>query len=387
MAQFHPTITPEALKDKVIVVTGGANGIGASLVEYCGQQGAYVCFGDVAENAGYQIAQSMCSSGSSSSPRAVFQHTDVTSYQSVLGLFDLALKTYGRIDHVVACAGIMEIGNLFDPALTLETVRETPTTKVLDVNLTGCLYVARIASVYLRQNRPENADRSITLISSVAGFKESPGMFVYQASKHGVLGLMRSLRLYLSSPTHHIRVNAICPWMTTTAMVKGVQEAWMKAKLPCNTPADVAYIIAGVLADSALNGKSIVVGWPWGSSSPGVASGAFIVKRRRLIYRLIILYGSFASAYISRFPASLIELFGVQYLTSVNGVLVPHSGDGSVDRDAVDWNADSSVTALVSSIVYDRVGIVCGVLLFAATLACVSVRIDATLGEVGRWKA
>ncbi|KAH1420180.1 hypothetical protein KXW75_000601 [Aspergillus fumigatus] len=130
-----------------------------------------------------------------------------------------------------------------------------------------------------------------------------------------------------------------------------------------------------------------VVGWPWGSSSPGVASGAFIVKRRRLIYRLIILYGSFASAYISRFPASLIELFGVQYLTSVNGVLVPHSGDGSVDRDAVDWNADSSVTALVSSIVYDRVGIVCGVLLFAATLACVSVRIDATLGEVGRWKA
>lgn len=259
MAQFHPTITPEALKDKVIVVTGGANGIGASLVEYCGQQGAYVCFGDVAENAGYQIAQSMCSSGSSSSPRAVFQHTDVTSYQSVLGLFDLALKTYGRIDHVVACAGIMEIGNLFDPALTLETVRETPTTKVLDVNLTGCLYVARIASVYLRQNRPENADRSITLISSVAGFKESPGMFVYQASKHGVLGLMRSLRLYLSSPTHHIRVNAICPWMTTTAMVKGVQEAWMKAKLPCNTPADVAYIIAGVLADSALNGKSMYV--------------------------------------------------------------------------------------------------------------------------------
>ncbi|GIJ86564.1 hypothetical protein Asppvi_005453 [Aspergillus pseudoviridinutans] len=256
MARFHPTITPESLNDKVIVVTGGANGIGASLVEYCCQQGAYVCFGDVAEDAGNQIAQSLCSSGSSSSPRAIFQHTDVSSYQSVLGLFDLALKTYGRVDHAVACAGIMEIGNLFDPGLTLETVREAPTTKVLDVNLTGCLYVARIASVYLRQNRPENADRSITLISSVAGFKESPGMFVYQASKHGVLGLMRSLRLYLSS-THRIRVNAICPWMTTTAMVKGVHEAWTKAKLPCNTPADVAHIIAGVLADSSINGKSM----------------------------------------------------------------------------------------------------------------------------------
>ena len=103
---------------------GGANGIGASLVEYCCQQGAYVCFGDVAEDAGKQIAQSLCSFGSSSSPRAIFQHTDVTSYQSVLDLFDLALRTYGRVDHAVACAGIMEIGNLFDPALTLETVRE-----------------------------------------------------------------------------------------------------------------------------------------------------------------------------------------------------------------------------------------------------------------------
>jgi NAD(P)-dependent dehydrogenase (short-subunit alcohol dehydrogenase family) len=94
------------------------------LVEYCCQQGAYVCFGDVAEDAGNQIAQSLCSSGSLSTPQAIFQHTDVTSYQSVLGLFDLALETYGHVDHAVAGAGIMEIGNLFDPALTLETVRE-----------------------------------------------------------------------------------------------------------------------------------------------------------------------------------------------------------------------------------------------------------------------
>lgn len=176
----------------------------------------------------------------------------------------------------------MEIGNWFDPNLTLEDVREVcqilsrmalaiainllltisyqpATTKVLDVNLGGCLSVARIASVYLRQNRPKSTDRSITLISSTAGFKESPGLFVYQASKHGVLGLMRALRLYLSSLPYQLRINTVCPWMTTTGMVGGIQRAWINADLPINSPMDVAKVTAGLLVDPQLNGKSMYV--------------------------------------------------------------------------------------------------------------------------------
>lgn len=57
-------------------------------------------------------------------PRILFQTTDVTDYQAVLALFDLAFKTYKRIDHVVSAAGIVEIGNWFDFGLTLETVRQ-----------------------------------------------------------------------------------------------------------------------------------------------------------------------------------------------------------------------------------------------------------------------
>jgi len=91
---------------------------------------------------------------------------------------------------------------MFDPDLTLESVREEPvkSAKVLDVNLKGEVYFARIASVYLRQpdvnskSSTAAADKSLTLVSSVAGFREDPGLFVYTASKHGVLGLMRSLR-------------------------------------------------------------------------------------------------------------------------------------------------------------------------------------------------
>ncbi|BCS23771.1 uncharacterized protein APUU_40215S [Aspergillus puulaauensis] len=257
MAQYTKELAPGSLKDKVIVLTGGANGIGASLVEYATQNGAYVCFGDLAVEAGDTIANTV--NNNSSPPRTIFVKTDVANYDSVLGLFDKAIEVYGRIDHAVAGAGISEIGNVFDPALDMQSIRKPPTTKVLDVNLSGCLYVARIASVYLRQNRPADTDRSIILVSSVAGFKESPGLFVYQASKHGVIGLMRSLRLYLSAPGHGIRTNCICPWMTTTAMVKGIQDGWFKAGLPVNRPLDVAKVMARVLGDKELNGKSMFV--------------------------------------------------------------------------------------------------------------------------------
>ncbi|CBF75878.1 hypothetical protein AN3564.2 [Aspergillus nidulans FGSC A4] len=272
MAQYTKTLSPDSLQDKVLVVTGtgGANGIGASLVEYAVQNGASVCFGDVSVQAGEEIARTVKANAPSSPPRAVFVPTDVTKYDSVLALFDRAMEVFGRIDHAVAGAGIVEIGNVFDPALDMQSIREASQPsllnigrgQVLDVNLLGCLYTARIASVYLRQNRSEpEADRSIILISSVAGFKESPGLFVYQASKHGVIGLMRALRLYLHGPAsaHNIRVNCICPWMTTTVMVKGIQEGWIKAGLPMNSPMDVARITAAVLGDVTLNGTSMYV--------------------------------------------------------------------------------------------------------------------------------
>ncbi|KAL1998759.1 hypothetical protein VTN02DRAFT_5626 [Thermoascus thermophilus] len=263
MSRFIPTIT-DSLRDKVIVVTGGANGIGASLVELCCQHGAYVCFGDVDVASGEQLARKLSAETTTpgSKPRVRFVAVDVSSYQDNLELFRAAFATYGRVDHAVAAAGIGEMGNWFDPALTVESVEEPPPTKVLEVNLIGCLYFARIASVYLRQNRAPDAgaDRSLTLISSVAGFKESPGLFVYQASKHGVLGLMRALRRYMALPTtHDIRVNAVCPWMTDTAMVRGIERAWKAADMPVNAPLDVARVVAGLLCQTGLNGTAMYV--------------------------------------------------------------------------------------------------------------------------------
>lgn len=108
--------------------TGGANGIGASLVQQCLESGANICFGDLDNISGERLLRKSVEefkpTEAKHPPRVVFQTTDVTNYQSVLALFDLAFNTYKRIDHVVSAAGIAEIGNWFDFGLTLQTVRQ-----------------------------------------------------------------------------------------------------------------------------------------------------------------------------------------------------------------------------------------------------------------------
>jgi NAD(P)-dependent dehydrogenase (short-subunit alcohol dehydrogenase family) len=107
---------------------------------------------------------------------------------------------------------------------SLRSSLQTPTgiADVIDINLNGTLYFARLAVAYLKENHTFDrasttaesihSSKCITLVSSVAGFKESPGLFAYSAAKHGVMGLMRALRPF-AAPLYGLRVNAICMYM------------------------------------------------------------------------------------------------------------------------------------------------------------------------------
>ncbi|KAI5295287.1 hypothetical protein KEM52_001828 [Ascosphaera acerosa] len=245
--EFIPKFAKDSLQGKVFVIAGGSTGIGAAFVTLLGQNGAYLVVGDVNET-GAAIVEGLCDeypSKDGAKPRAIFQRSDISSYEDNLKLFETALKAYGHIDHAVANAGVA-----FE--------RQAPTTKVLDINLIGCAYFARIAAVYLKENRPKGADRSITLLASCAGIKETPGMFLYTASKHGVIGLMRSLRPYLPE-THDIRINTVSPWMTISAITGGIVKPWKEAGLPMNQPEDVAKVMAAVISDQRLHGKNMYV--------------------------------------------------------------------------------------------------------------------------------
>lgn len=99
-----------------------------------------------------------------------------------------------------------------------------------------------------------------------------------------------------------------------------------------------------------------------------------------------ISYGSFGAAYISLFPASLIELFGVQHFTSVNGALYLIRGIGALLGTPLTGLLLSSQSALSDSSNYERVTITVGVLLFAASMATLWVRIEASSGKAWKWK-
>jgi len=228
MAQI--TFNPEllsTLKDKVVVLTGGATGIGREAVKQFHQAGSKIVFGDIADSFGQELENSL------GSDNVRFQHCDTSSYQDQLKLFKLANELWGRIDIVVGNAGISIPQDPFNPAADVE---KEFSTKEVDVDLKGALFTSRIGCHYLRKNGKEGGD--LILVSSIAGFKESTGLGVYTASKHGVLGILRGIRVQVQR--EGVRINAVCPWMTKTGMVAGIESGWRELGLPENKPEDVA---------------------------------------------------------------------------------------------------------------------------------------------------
>jgi NAD(P)-dependent dehydrogenase (short-subunit alcohol dehydrogenase family) len=252
MTTFDPAAAPTAnLRDKVIVLTGGATGIGAATVSHFCSLGAKVIFGDINVPQAESLVQTLAHrSPSSDDPGVHFLKCDVRSHADNLALFKLAMNKYGRIEHAIANAGVMEEENWFDPSLGIEGVEKDPgDPTTLDVNLKALVLFARIACQYLAHgNETTKEDKSLVLLSSLAGFLASAAIPLYQASKHGVLGLMRSLQHSTPTMFHGLRVNAVCPGFVRTGMTKTIHDLWLARALPVNEPSDVAELIAGLCA-------------------------------------------------------------------------------------------------------------------------------------------
>ncbi|KAJ3546565.1 hypothetical protein NM208_g1939 [Fusarium decemcellulare] len=238
----------------------GSDGIGAKVTAQLLHAGALVVVADVKDAQGQRLVNTLTETNAGHQKVSiVYKYVDVSDYESVLALFKHAIDLHGRVDLAIHCAGITEIKGWFDPEATMDSIYKPPTSKVLDVNLNGTFYFTQVALVALQHGRQEaDVDKSVTLISSIAGFKESPGLFMYSASKHGVMGLMRSLRGYLPS-AFNVRLNAVCPWATDTAMFGHMRDAWVREDLPLNSPEEVARIIVQCATDKGIHGKAVYV--------------------------------------------------------------------------------------------------------------------------------
>ncbi|KAF5686657.1 short-chain dehydrogenase reductase SDR [Fusarium circinatum] len=236
---------PRALVGKTVIVTGGANGIGAETVRFFNSYGANTVIADLEHTraeAEYVI-RSLKHPAS-----ALFISVNILLWGEIKVLFSQCIQRFGKIDVVVANAGIMESQSLFD----IETVDEqgelcesTGGFRVIDVNLKGTINTLRLALHYMRHNEPTSHGGlrgSVVLVTSTSGYFGTTGVGAYITSKHGLTGLLRASQQVARGLG--VAVNAVAPFFTPTPTFKELAEKWKDSGLKSNTPGDVAQAIA-----------------------------------------------------------------------------------------------------------------------------------------------
>lgn len=251
------------LRDKTIVVTGGANGLGASMVRGWAPHGAHIFIGDVDDAAGEALVAALRTAHPASTFH--YQRCDVTSWDDQVALFDAAarLSPRGAIDVVVPNAGVVVPGESmrFESPRLVDGKLPRPDVRTLDVNVTGAAYTTHLALHHLALNpRP---DRCLLLVGSVASVVPLPGQAQYTMSKHAVAGLFRALRATaFATPGGGIRVNMLAPYYVGgSRMLPGLAEAVFLSGSagPALVP-DVVDAATRLVADEGIAGRALMVG-------------------------------------------------------------------------------------------------------------------------------
>jgi (+)-trans-carveol dehydrogenase len=199
---------------KVAFITGAARGQGRSHAVRLAQEGADIIAIDICHDVPGALAMATPEDLAETvklveaqDRRIVATQADVRDFDGLKAAVDDGVAQLGRLDIVVANAGIASIGG---PVESMEAGNWRDT---IDINLSGLWHTARAAVPHLIAGGRGGA---IVLTSSVGGMKAMPNMSHYVSAKHGVVGLMRSLAVELGQ--YNIRVNSVHPTNVNTPM-------------------------------------------------------------------------------------------------------------------------------------------------------------------------
>jgi NAD(P)-dependent dehydrogenase (short-subunit alcohol dehydrogenase family) len=216
------------LDGKVAFVTGAASGIGAAAARRFVEEGARVTLADVTAEDGERVRAELAAAGGD----VIFVACDVSEADSVEQAIQTAVERFGRLDVVMANAGI---NGVWAP---IDELQPDEWDRTLAINLRGTYLTVHFAVPHLKRS----GGGSIIITSSVNGTRSfsSPGASAYSSSKAGQIAFMKMMALELGR--HDIRCNAICPGYIPTQIQGQTEERHtdtigIEVELPQGSPA------------------------------------------------------------------------------------------------------------------------------------------------------
>lgn len=246
-------------ENQVAIVTGAGQGIGLEICRQLVQQGAKVILNDIDASLAGKAAQNVIDDKKVCTPYA----GDAADVSFIQKLVDDCVNQHGKLDIVIANAGITLFGDFFD-------YKHEDFTKVMNLNLGGSFFLAQAASIRMKKNKTGGR---ILLMSSVTGHQAHKNLAAYGMSKAALEMLAKTLVVELSP--FQITINAIAPGATLTertASDPGYASTWSRIT-PTGRPANVGDIAQAALflvspLAGHITGQTLVVDGGWTSTSP-----------------------------------------------------------------------------------------------------------------------
>ncbi|EGQ22483.1 3-hydroxyacyl-CoA dehydrogenase [Mammaliicoccus sciuri] len=242
------------VENGVVVVTGGASGLGEATVRQIASKGGKAVILDLSEEKALPLKEELGGS-------VHFVQTDVTDEISVQQALDETVEKYGKINALVNCAGI----GVAEKTIGKKGVHSLSRfAKVVQVNLIGTFNVIRLTSEIMAKNEPnEDGERGVIVnTASVAAFDGQIGQVAYSASKGGIVGM--TLPIARDLAPLGIRVMTVAPGLFDTPLFASLPEE-AKSALGKMTPfpsrlgfpAEYALLVSSIMENPMLNGETI----------------------------------------------------------------------------------------------------------------------------------